>query len=270
MKKILIFVVGLIIVAIPFDTFAAKICNAKMVAFDPVRKEYFGCRCSGSDEGGKKVNAITAGEHDYVFDAAPKMKRCTSGTKRFSEPEYRLCGHPALRHAKGAGTGAGVGAGTGAAIGSVIPGIGTIIGAAIGATAGAITGAVGTANEAKKAGDLLKSVGFDSSLHEWIPNINQMCWDYKCRVGYFDTDPETSAVKTGSCVPCNGMTDTIQGNACMHVECGGGRGGCDGEIGKDCVVYDGRCMKVCDVEKVAEQHDPGGYAISFKVISSKK
>jgi len=112
---------------------------------------------------------------------------------------------------------------------------------------------------------------FSSDKHEYVPNLEKVCWQFKCKVGYFNTD-ENGQLKKNECVPCNGLNDSIQGDTCMHVKCGGdaGYGGCTGVLGKECMVYNSTCMPVCDMQMAAEKYDNNGFAIRFNIITNAK
>jgi hypothetical protein len=110
---------------------------------------------------------------------------------------------------------------------------------------------------------------FKGDLHEWVGDVGLICWKYKCKVGYFVAN-EDGSVDQAKCTPCNGLSDTVQGDTCWRVKCPDANSDIEaiktGVLGKDLVIYNGKCMPVCDLQTAGQVYDDSDSTyISIKI-----
>jgi hypothetical protein len=107
-----------------------------------------------------------------------------------------------------------------------------------------------------------------------VMNETKKCWTKRCPEGSYFAGSETGSVNYSNCVRCNGLSQTIAESegVCWDILCGENETKDSLTKGKkfgfEVVIYNGKCMPVCDVQTAGAIYDANDSTyISIKIKS---
>ena len=99
------------------------------------------------------------------------------------------------------------------------------------------------------------------------PDTTARCWRCKCPEGtYFQGD--INGKVDYNCAPCTGLKKTIQGGVCWDLVCPEKTNGSPTygmSFGKDAVIWNGKCLPVCDLQTAGAVYSSDSTYISVKI-----
>ncbi len=86
------------------------------------------------------------------------------------------------------------------------------------------------------------------------------CWTRTCPDGSYFTGNPDGKIDYSKCVKCTGMSQTVSDGVCWNVLCGSGNAQEDAltrgkRFGTEVVIYNGKCMPVCDLQTAGAVYD---------------
>lgn len=91
-------------------------------------------------------------------------------------------------------------------------------------------------------------------------NETRKCWEYRCPDSMYFEGKSDGTIDRSKCMACNGMGKSISDGICWDVPCGAGSGDTGAltrnlQFGTEAVIYNGKCMPVCDLKTSGAEYD---------------
>lgn len=103
------------------------------------------------------------------------------------------------------------------------------------------------------------------------PDTTGKCWKCKCPEGTYFQGAIDGTV-TYTCASCSSLKTTIQGGVCWNMECPDNSEGSPTkgmQFGRDAVIWNGKCLPVCDLKTAGTIYDTDDHTYIKIQIKSK-